>query len=108
MIMRIWRTKIDQARALDYSEFARRHSLPMFRGQPGFRGVFFTAREEERAVVTLWEDIDAVTALNTSESYGRTVAAIEAAGFLLGESKVELLAVEDSFLEDGALREVNG
>lgn len=107
MIMRIWRTKIDQARARDYSEFARRHSLPMFRGQAGFRGVFFTAREEERAVITLWRDMDAVTALDRSESYGRTVAAIEAAGFLRGESTVDLLPVEDGFLEDGALREMN-
>lgn len=101
MIMRIWRTEIDQAQARDYSEFARRHSLPMFREQPGFKGVFFTARSGERAVITIWDNTDAVTALDRSASYGRTVAAIRAAGFLRGESTVEVLEVEDGFLEDG-------
>jgi heme-degrading monooxygenase HmoA len=99
MIMRIWRTEIDPRRAPDYIEFARRYSLPMFRSQPGFKGVFFTARERERVVITLWEDIAAATALNTSETYGHTVAAIEAAGFLRGESTVELFELEDRFLD---------
>jgi heme-degrading monooxygenase HmoA len=104
MILRIWRTEIDPARASDYVEFARRHSLPMFRSQPGFKGVFFTAREEERAVITLWENIDALAALNASETYGHTVAAIEAAGFLRGEPTVEVLEIDDGFLEDGVLQ----
>jgi len=36
MIVRIWRTHIDQACAGEYRDFAHSRSLPMFRMQPGF------------------------------------------------------------------------
>ena len=52
MIVRIWRTHIDQARAGEYRDFAHSRSLPMFRAQPGFAGVFFAARQDERVVIT--------------------------------------------------------
>jgi hypothetical protein len=55
MIVRIWRTQIDQARADEYLDFAQSRSLPMFRAEPGFAGVLFAAREAERAVITLWD-----------------------------------------------------
>jgi len=48
MIVRIWRTRIDQARASEYRDFAHSRSLPMFRAQPGFAGVFFAARQDQR------------------------------------------------------------
>jgi hypothetical protein len=43
LIVRIWRTGVDPDRALEYREFAQSRSLPMFRNQPGFRGVLFSA-----------------------------------------------------------------
>src|SRR5215510_4968167 len=84
MIVRIWRTRIDQARAGEYRDFAHSRSLPMFRAQPGFAGALFTARRAERAVITLWRDLASAQALGHSSAYQATVAEIEATGFLQG------------------------
>jgi heme-degrading monooxygenase HmoA len=102
LIIRIWRTQIDEARADAYREFAYATSLPMFRAQPGFAGVFFAARGDERAVITLWRDSAAVLALHRSESYRATVAEIEATGFLAQRGVVEVLDNEELHLEPGA------
>lgn len=99
MIVRIWRTRIDGGRADEYLDFAQSESLPMFRAQPGFAGVLFAAREAERAVITLWDDLDAVDALDSSPTYAATVEAIEATGFLDGPSTVEVLDLEGVFLD---------
>lgn len=101
MILRIWRTQVEPAEAAAYLEFARGKSLPMFREQRGFRGVFFTTNGADRAVVTLWDDVDAVDALAGSQTYAQTASAIEQAGFLRGDSTVELFEVEDRFLLEG-------
>lgn len=103
MIIRIWRTQIDEARAHAYRDFAHATSLPMFRAQPGFAGVLFAARGSERAVITLWRDSAAVLALERSKSYRATVAEIEATGFLMQHGVVEVLEVEELHLEPGAL-----
>lgn len=103
MIVRIWWTQVDPERANDYLDFARNRSLPMFQSQPGFEGALFTAHDAHRAVITLWEDMEAVDALSTSDTYAETVAAIEAEGFLRGEARVDLLEVEDVFLADKPL-----
>jgi heme-degrading monooxygenase HmoA len=97
LIVRIWRTEVDPARALEYREFARSRSLPMFRKQAGFRGVLFSAAGAARVVITLWDDAEAVAALDTSDTYAETVAEIVATGFLRGESTVEVLEVDDSY-----------
>jgi heme-degrading monooxygenase HmoA len=104
MIVRIWRSQIDKARADQYRDFAHSRSLPMFRAQPGFAGVLFAASRAERAVITLWRDSASVEALDHSETYKATVAEIEASGFLRGQSAVEVLELEAAFLDDpGAL-----
>jgi heme-degrading monooxygenase HmoA len=102
MIIRIWRTQIDETRAEEYRDFAHSKSLPMFRAQPGFAAVLFAAHAAERAVITLWHELAAVEALEHSQTYQSTVADIEATGFLEGESAVELLDVEEVFLTDAA------
>jgi hypothetical protein len=102
MIIRIWRTQIDESRAEEYRAFADSKSLPMFHAQPGFAGVLFAARGAERAVITLWHEPASVEALDHSHSYTTTVAAIEATGILQGESTVELLDLENAFLPDTA------
>jgi heme-degrading monooxygenase HmoA len=99
MIIRIWRTQIDQTRAQEYRDFAHSKSLPMFRAQPGFAGVLFAAHAAERAVITLWHELASVEALEHSHSYKTTVADIEATGFVQGESTVELLDLEEAFLD---------
>jgi heme-degrading monooxygenase HmoA len=101
MILRVWRTRIDESRADDYREFARGRSVPMFRSQPGFVGGLFGARHGERAVITIWEDRTAAEVLSSSESYQITVAAIEASGFLIGESSVEMFELEGAVLDAG-------
>jgi heme-degrading monooxygenase HmoA len=99
LIVRIWRTGVDPDRALEYREFAQSRSLPMFRNQPGFRGVLFSAAGAVRIVITLWDDAEAAAALDASETYAETVAAIVATGFLRGESTVEVFDPEDFYVE---------
>jgi SAM-dependent methyltransferase len=99
MIVRIWRTGIDEARAHDYQEFARQRSLPMFRSQPGFAGVLFAARPGQRVVITLWADQTAVQALDASDTYQATVAAIEAQGFLRGNGEVEVFELDGGLID---------
>lgn len=102
MIARIWRTQIDESRADEYRRFAQAKSLPMFREQPGFAGVLFAANGPDRAVITLWQDAESARRLDQSQTYTSTVAEIEAAGFLRGESTVEVFEVE-AFLAEEAL-----
>lgn len=100
LVLRIWQTGIDESRSDEYQEFARRRSTPMFSSQPGFLGVVFAAAPRQRAVVTLWESRAAADALEQSESYQRTVGAIEAAGFLVGASHVKIFELEGASLDD--------
>jgi heme-degrading monooxygenase HmoA len=97
MIVRTWLTRIDESRAADYEAFAQQRSLPMFRSMPGFAGVLFGARDGARVVITLWDDLQAIDALENSESYQSTVAAIAATGFLEGDSSVEVVELQGAF-----------
>ena len=98
VIVRIWRTGIDMERAEEYDRFVVERSLPMFRRQPGLTAVYFTRTgEEDRAVVTVWADATAVSALDTSDEYQETTAAIIAAGFLRTPQTVELMPVDLSW-----------
>ena len=103
MVLRIWRTRIDESRADDYREFAERESLPMFSAQPGFLGLLFGATPGERVVATIWESHEATARLEEAQSYRDTVAAIQATGFLVGESDVEILELQRAFLTDQLL-----
>jgi heme-degrading monooxygenase HmoA len=85
MLQRVWRCMIDPDRAGDYEDFARTVSLPMVRAQPGFRGCLMTRQGAACEVLTLWDGLDAIEALNASLSYQATVAKILATGFILRE-----------------------
>jgi heme-degrading monooxygenase HmoA len=89
MIMRIWRTQVDEARAAEYERFAAQESLPMFRVHQGFEGCLFGRRGRDCIVVTIWQDDAAADALEASPRYRDTVARINAAGFLTGHSRVD-------------------
>jgi heme-degrading monooxygenase HmoA len=99
VIVRIWRTGVDPARAGEYDRFAEERSLPMFRAQPGFRGVLFTAAaDDRRAVISFWEDEAAVDLLDVSESYRSAAAALGSTGILRGDQTVEVLNVTGGHL----------
>jgi heme-degrading monooxygenase HmoA len=89
MIMRIWRTRVDETRAAEYERFAAEESLPMFRAHRGFEGHLFGRCGGDCAVVTIWTDNAAADALEASPRYHDTVARITAAGFLVGQSQVD-------------------
>src|SRR5947209_20380950 len=55
VVLRIWRTGIDESRAGEYRGVARRNSVPMFSAQPGFVGGAFAVAPRQRAVEALWE-----------------------------------------------------
>jgi len=99
LVVRIWRTGLDESRAPEYEDFALRISLPMLRRHTGFLGVLFAGTGAERTVITLWSDIAAVMALDASADYQATVRAIEATGFLRRPQRVELLPVHSSWTE---------
>jgi heme-degrading monooxygenase HmoA len=89
MIMRIWRTQVEEARAAEYERFAAEESLPMFRSHRGFEGHLFGRCGRDCVVVTIWSDDEAADALEASPRYQDTVARINAAGFLVGQSLVD-------------------
>jgi heme-degrading monooxygenase HmoA len=103
LIARIWRTRIDETRADEYLEFANSRSLPMFRSQQGFVGILFARQRSERAVISLWRDLTSAQALDQSPTYRATVAEIEATGFILGPSTIDVLEVEQILLEPAGL-----
>jgi heme-degrading monooxygenase HmoA len=106
MIIRIWRTQVDPARLEEYELFAKKHSLPMFRAQRGFLGVLFVGAGSERAVISLWEDAEAVAALDSSPSYREAVARISATDFLAGSSSVEAFEVHGGDLSPVRSRDI--
>ena len=90
MITRIWHTLVQESRAADYERFAQEISLPMFRLQKGYLGIIM-AREKERCIViSLWESVASIQALDTSPTYKATVAKILAQGFVFGEQTTEV------------------
>ncbi len=94
MILRIWRTELNQARLDEYARFERERSLPMFREQRGLVGVLFLREGPDRAVaLTIWEDLAAVEALRDSVTYQHTAGALMESGLLMGEPSVELFEV---------------
>jgi hypothetical protein len=97
LVVRIWRTGLDESRSREYEDFALGISLPMFRRHAGFLGVLFAGTGAERAVITLWSGQAAAAALEESADYQATAQAIEAAGFLRPPQRVELLPVHTSW-----------
>src|SRR5437764_13344844 len=92
-VARVWRTKVDQRRADEDRRFAEDQSLPMFRAHEGFIGVVFGEAGDERVVITLWTAPEAVAALDSSPLYRETVERIEATGFIVGPSTIEVFEV---------------
>jgi heme-degrading monooxygenase HmoA len=101
MIARIWRTQVVSARLAEYEQFAQEQSLPMFRQQRGFIGVFFLRGHQDCLVLSLWADRSAVDALATSTTYQATVRRLQDTGLLLGQPHVELLEVSGSVVLPG-------
>jgi heme-degrading monooxygenase HmoA len=97
LIVRIWRTRLDESRAPEYEDFAQTVSLPMFRRHDGFGGVLFARSGGERVVITLWQDRAAAEALGESADYRATVEALEATGLLRPPQQIELLDVDESW-----------
>jgi heme-degrading monooxygenase HmoA len=99
VIVRIWRTEVQDGRLSEYREFARHRSLPMFRQQPGFRGVVLAAGPKEHVVITFWDTAADVARLDSSPSYHDTADALLASGILRGTQRVEVFEGEIGFLD---------
>jgi heme-degrading monooxygenase HmoA len=106
MIARLWRTQVDLTRLAEYEQFAQEQSLPMFRQQQGFLGVFFSREHQHCLVLSLWKDRTAVEALATSATYQTTVRQLQATGLLLGHQSVELFEVSGGALLPAILSQV--
>jgi len=89
LIWRLWRTGLKPNRSQAYEEFARKVSLPMLRQQKGFLGCVMSRDADEGLVLTFWPDIDAVAALDESQSYQATVARILEADLMAGTQSTE-------------------
>jgi heme-degrading monooxygenase HmoA len=102
VVVRIWRTALDESRAGEYERFARERSLPMFQQQQGCLGVLFARTEQARAVITLWEDEAAAHRLESDPGYRATVEGITATGFLRPPQVVEIFEVGEGWLNERA------
>lgn len=102
MLARTWRCRIVPERAAEYERFARDVSLPMFEGQPGFRGVLMARDSATCTVTTLWDDARAVERLEASPDYCGTVEAIRASRVVAEELGTRLAEVHLALMADGA------
>jgi heme-degrading monooxygenase HmoA len=98
--VRIWRTRLDLERLDEYERFVEEQSKPMFRAQQGFRGVLYSRRRDEVAVLSFWDDKAAVDALDTSATYQQAVRTIGETGFLRGESILDVFEIHAGVLDD--------
>lgn len=92
-IGRIWKTRIDAARADEYERFAREVSLPMFQQQAGFEGVVMLRDGADSTVITFWRSAEEAEALGRSPAYRQVVAWILDTGLITGEQSVALMHV---------------
>lgn len=101
MLLRIWRTGVDPHRWSEYARFEREHSLPMFRQQPGCRGVLFVRSSEGSgaAACSFWDDQEAIDQLAKSPTYQATVGRLRGTGLLTGTQSVEVFKVAGGALE---------
>lgn len=94
MLIRLWRTGVEEGRVDDLVRFAHDRSLPMFQSHEGCLGVLFAGGSDDGFLtVTLWPDADAITDLERSESYRAVVAEIMTSGLLAGEQTTQVLEV---------------
>lgn len=101
MLLRIWRTGVDPNRWDEYARFEREHSAPMFRQQPGCRGVLFLRLDGDAgaAACSFWDRLKSIEALATSPSYRATVARLASTALLTGEQSVEVFAIASGALD---------
>jgi heme-degrading monooxygenase HmoA len=71
----------------------------MFRSHDGFLGVLFGASGDERVVITFWRDAEAAYALNSSARYQQTVEKIEATGFIVRPSSLDVVEIEGGAID---------
>lgn len=104
MILRIWRARVVPTRMEEYRRFEEERCLPMLRKQPGLLGVLFLREAEGGAVsTTIWEDMGAMEALESSPSYRRTARELAERELLAGEPSVEIFEVEGGDLRPEAM-----
>jgi heme-degrading monooxygenase HmoA len=103
MLIRIWRTHIDETRAPEYEAFARQRSLPMLRAQRGCVGVLFARDGASCAVISFWRDAAAVDALERSASYVATAAELAGTGMIVDRASVEVFELHGGCLDETLL-----
>jgi heme-degrading monooxygenase HmoA len=109
VIVRVWETGVAPDRLAEYLAFARTRSRAMFLAQPGCLGVLFLRADGGRhAACTFWRDRDAIAALEASERYRATVAALVATGALFEPQTVRVWEVEGGAIVPAVLAEALG
>jgi len=89
MVVRIWRARIDEARAEEYENFARNRSIPTFRSHAGFLGCALLRDGADCTVVTLWDAPQDIERLESSDRYLEIVAEISATGFVCAAGQAQ-------------------
>jgi heme-degrading monooxygenase HmoA len=103
MIVRFWKTRVDENRITEYEQNERNRSTPMFHRQPGCLGVLFLRGGENCFALTFWKDLESVERLKTSESYLEASAFYSNSGMLLGEPSLQVFEVKGGFLDSQAI-----
>ena len=71
----------------------------MFRQQPGCRGVVFAGSGEDCAVISFWENNDAVARLDSSPTYQEVAGGLLDANILRGDQRLEVFDAEIGFID---------
>jgi heme-degrading monooxygenase HmoA len=100
MVLRLWATGLDAARATEYDAFANSRSLAMFKALEGCLGVIFVRSDVRGYVLSFWRDMASIEALEYSELYRSTVRDILAVGFLEEPQTTELVNLTGGFLSE--------
>lgn len=107
MIVRLWTSRVDEARIAEYEQNERNRSTPMFRQQPGCLGVLFLRSCGNCFALSFWKDLESVEELKTSQSYLDASAFYSNSGMLLGEPSLEVFEVKGGFLQRETITEAH-
>jgi quinol monooxygenase YgiN len=99
MLIRIWQLKVKPDRFDELEDFTRTYFLSMFKEQKGCLGVLFTHDENYCAMISIWEDMQAIEKLRDSASYNDAIEKILGSGMLEDEQSVELFETFGGFLD---------
>ena len=98
MIARIWRRRVESTGMKDYELFETHDMLPTFLKQPGIVAVVFGRANGYCTSISVWNDMPAVEALATSETFKAMNRKLEETTMSIGEESTEIMEIVGGYL----------